>query len=128
MTDRMHRIPAPVFPGIADSVRVSAGDQLFLSGVVALRPDGSPPASFEEGTDLVFKALGAALERGGATFSDLIRVNIYIVDLTPERVGVYREVRDRYIDAENVPASTLIGISALVSDAFQIEIDAIAAV
>lgn len=128
MTERIHRTPAPVFPGIADSVRVSAGDQLFLSGVVALRADGTPAADFEEGTELVFAALQAALERGGATFSDLIRVNVYIVDLTPERVAIYRTVRDRFLDAANVPASTLIGISALVSDAFQIEIDAIAAV
>jgi len=128
MTERVHRTPAPVFPGIADSVRVSAGDQLFLSGVVAQRADGTPAADFEEGVTLVFEALGAALERGGATFSDLIRVNVYIVDLTPERVATYREVRDRFLDAANIPASTLIGISALVSDAFQIEIDAIAAV
>ncbi|HWL01192.1 MAG TPA: Rid family hydrolase [Microbacteriaceae bacterium] len=128
MAERVHRIPAPVFPGIADSVRVTAGDQLFLSGVVALRPDGTPAQSFQEEAELVFAALQAALERGGATFSDLIRVNVYIVGLTPERVATYREVRDRFIDPENVPASTLIGIAALVSGAFQIEIDAIAAV
>ena len=128
MTQRMHRTPAPVFPGIADSVRVAAGEQLFLSGVVALRADGTPAGDFEEGTELVFQALEAALARGGATFSDLIRINVYIVDLTPERVVAFRTVRDRFIDPENVPASTLIGISALVSDAFQIEIDAIAAV
>lgn len=128
MTERLHRTPAPVFPGIADSVRVTAGDQLFLSGVVALREDGAPAGDFEEGTQLVFEALQAALARGGATFSDLIRVNVYIVDLTPERVAIYREVRDRFIDPAHVPASTLIGISALVSGAFQIEIDAIAAV
>jgi len=128
MTDRLHRVPAPVFPGISDSVRVSAGDQLFLSGVVALRPDGSPAGDFAEETELVFSALKDALERGGATFSDLIRVNVYIVGLTPERVATYREVRDRFIDPENVPASTLIGIAALVSDAYRIEIDAIAAV
>jgi len=128
MTERLHRTPAPVFPGIADSVRVTAGEQLFLSGVVALRPDGTPAADFEEETELVFKALQAALERGGATFADLIRVNVYIVGLTPERVTTYRTVRDRFIAAEHVPASTLIGISALVTDAFHIEIDAIAAV
>jgi len=128
MNDRVSRIPAPVFPGISDSVRVSAGDLVFLSGVVALRADGTPAHDFEEEVGLVFEALRAALERAGATFSDIVRFNIYIVGLTPERVATFREVRDRYVDPDHVPASTLVGIAALVSGAFQIEIDAIAAV
>lgn len=128
MTDRVSRIPAPVFPGIADSVRVSAGDLLFLSGVVGGEADGGRPADFRRGVELAFESLGRALERGGATYSDVIRFNIYIVGITPEKVATFREVRDRFVDPANVPASTLVGVEALVSEAFEVEIDAIAAV
>jgi len=128
MSDRVQRVPAPVIPGIADSVRVSAGDLLFLSGVVGFREGGGAPAGFAEGVALCFDELGRALARGGASFDDLVRVNVYITGLSTEKLGVYREVRDRYLDPAHTPASTLVGVEALFSDAIEIEIDAIAAV
>lgn len=128
MSDRVSRVPAPVFPGISDSVRVAAGDLLFLSGVVGSEPGGGRPSDFRRGVELVFEELGRALARGGAAYKDVVRFNVYIVGITPEKVATYREVRDRFVDPEHVPASTLVGVAALVSDAFEIEIDAIAAV
>lgn len=126
-TDRFTRVPAPVFPGISDSVTVAAGDTLYVSGAIGFEEGGVLPADFGRAVELTFIALGAALERGGATFSDLARINIYIVDLSPERLAVFREVRDRFIDPENIPASSLIGVAALVGGA-QVEVDAVAAV
>ena len=41
--DRITRNPAPVIPGISDSVKVSAGDLLFISGAVGFEEDGSVP-------------------------------------------------------------------------------------
>lgn len=126
--DRISRVPSPTIPGISDSVRVSAGDLLFLSGVVGLRPGGEPAGDFAEEIDLVFGELRRALDARGATLASLVRVTVYIVGLTPEKLVTYRTVRDRWIDAKNVPASTLIGVAALFSDTCSIEIDAIAAV
>lgn len=125
---RVAREPSPTIPGISDSVRVSAGDLLFLSGVVGLRPGGQPAGDFAEETDLVFGELQRALSARGASLSSLVRVNVYIVDLDPEKLATYRAVRDRWIDPDSVPASTLVGVAALFSSTCTIEIDAIAAV
>lgn len=38
--NRIKRIPAPVIPGISDSVRVSAGDLIFISGAVGATEAG----------------------------------------------------------------------------------------
>lgn len=125
--ERFTRTPSPTIPGISDSVRVSAGDLLYVSGVIGLRPGGEPAGDFAEETDLVFAELQRALGVQGATFSQLARINVYIVGLDAEKLATFRTVRDRWIDADNVPASTLIGVAALVFDTLTIEIDAVAA-
>ena len=126
-TDRITRVPAPVFPGISDSVTVDAGRTLYVSGAIGFEEGGVLPTDFARAVELTFIALGDALRRGGATFSDLARINIYIVDLSAERLAIFREVRDRFLDPEQVPASSLIGVAALVAGA-QVEVDAVAAV
>lgn len=125
-SQRITRHPAPVFPGISDSVRVTAGDLLFVSGVVGLESDGSAPSDFDRAVELTFAQLRRALDVAGAAFADIVRVNVYIVALYTERLASYRTVRDRHIAAE-LPASTLIGVASLVAGA-QIEIDAVVAV
>ncbi|NLP82655.1 RidA family protein [Microbacterium sp. CFH 90308] len=125
--DRLVRNPAPVFPGISDSVRVSSGDLLFVSGAVGYEDDGSAPADFERAVQLTYAQLRRALEAGGASFADLVRVNVYIVGLDERRLAVWRSARDRIVGTHELPASTLIGVQSLVGGA-QIEVDAIAAV
>lgn len=130
MTDpgsRLTRHPAPVYPGISDSVRVSAGDLLFLSGVVGLEDDGSAPAEFSRAVELAYASLRRSLTVGGAEVDHLVRVNVYIVRLDAERLALWRATRDRFIGPGDLPASTLIGVDSLVGGA-EIEIDAVAAV
>lgn len=125
--NRIARVAAPVIPGISDSVRVSAGDLVFISGAVGFEEDGSVPTDFARAVELTLRELERALKVQNATFSDLARVNIYIAGLDQERLGIYRTVRDSIIDVDNIPASTVIGVEALFNSA-TIEIDAIAAV
>lgn len=125
--DRFTRNPAPVVPGIADSVRVTAGDLLFVSGAVGFEEDGSVPADFARATELTFRELERALKAGGASFSSLARINVYITNLDKEKLEIYRRVRDEIVGTDAVAASTLIGVDALFKDS-TIEIDAIAAV
>lgn len=124
--DRIHRTPAPAVPGISDSVRVSAGNLAFVSGAVGFEEDGSVPEDFGRAVELTLLEVKRALAAHNATFSDVVRINVYITDLDDARLGVFREVRDRIIDTDNVPASTVIGVQYLFNHA-TIEIDAIAA-
>ena len=125
--ERITRTPSPAVPGISDSVRVSAGDLLFVSGVVGFEQDKSVPADFARAVVLTLRELQRALEKGGASFSDLARVNIYITGLDQEKLQTYRRVRDEIIDASNAPASTVIGVQSLFNGA-TIEVDAVAAI
>ena len=124
---RVLRYPAPVYPGISDSVRVRAGELLFVSGVVGLEDDGSAPASFERAVALAYAGLRRALAAAGASPEDIVRVGVYIAGLDEQKLAVWRSVRDRIMGGDDLPASTLLGVSWLVGGA-AIEIDAVAAV
>ena len=125
--NRITRNPAPVIPGISDSVKVTAGDLLFVSGAVGFEDDGSVPTDFARAVELTLREVERALKDGGATFSDLARVNVYVANLDQDKLMTYRRVRDTIIDTERVPASTVIGVQWLFNDS-TIEIDAIAAI
>ncbi len=125
--DRITHNPAPVIPGISDSVRVRAGDLLFISGAVGFEEDGSVPSDFARAVELTYGELERALKAGGASYADLVRVNVYITHLDQDRLKVWRETRNRIVATEKPSASTVIGVYSLFNDAV-IEIDAIAAV
>ena len=125
--ERISRIPAPVVPGIADSTRVSAGDLIFISGQVGFEADGSVPTDFARAVELTFGELERALHAAGATYDDLVRVNVYITELDQEKLAVYRQTRDAIVKVAEPAASSLIGVHSLYNGA-TIEIDAIAAV
>jgi enamine deaminase RidA (YjgF/YER057c/UK114 family) len=57
-------------------------------------------------------------------WSQVVKLTYYILDIGD--LAVVRAVRDRYVNAEAPPASTLVQVSALVSPAFRVEIDAMA--
>lgn len=123
---RIVRNPAPVYPGISDSVRVRAGELVFVSGVVGLEDDGSAPASFERAVELAYAGLRRALAAAGAAPEDIVRVGVYIAGLDQEKLVSWRAVRDRIMGGDDLPASTLLGVQSLVGGA-AIEIDAVAA-
>jgi 2-iminobutanoate/2-iminopropanoate deaminase len=125
--DRITHNPAPVIPGISDSVRVSSGDLLFVSGVVGFEEDGSVPEDFARAIELTYAELERALKAGGATWDDLVRVNVYITQLDQEKLAIWRTTRNSIVKTENPSASTVIGVYSLFNGA-TIEIDAIAAV
>ncbi|MDO5878301.1 MULTISPECIES: RidA family protein [Paenarthrobacter] len=124
---RISRVPAPVIPGISDSTRVTAGDLVFISGAVGFEQDGSVPADFSRAVELTLREVERALSAQKASFSDLVRINVYITHLDQEKLQIFRETRDRIIDLDNIPASTVIGVYSLFNNA-TVEIDAIAAV
>ena len=87
-----------------------------------------------EGEDLAAQMRGALqnietiLSDQGASFQDIVKMNHYIVDYQPEDLEVFRTTRKEIMGDENMPASTLVGVTSLFSDQYLIEIDAIAIV
>ena len=79
---------------------------------------------FRAQVEQVFQNLKAALEAAGASFQDVFKMNSYFLDLN--NLGIYREVRNRYVDVANPPASTAVQVSRLVHPDLLIEIEVIA--
>jgi enamine deaminase RidA (YjgF/YER057c/UK114 family) len=74
----------------------------------------------------VFENLNACLAAAGATFRDVVKITYFVVGLKPEYVPHIREVRKKYLDPDHPPASTLVGVAALVVPEWLIEIELVA--
>ncbi|MEP6812197.1 MAG: RidA family protein [Actinomycetota bacterium] len=107
----------------ADAVR--AGDLLFISGVVPVDRDGGLVGGDDvvAQTRQVLANLAAVLAAAGATFADVVKINVYLTDIgdrariNPVRQEIFGSVR---------PASTLVEVSALAVPGAKIEIEAVA--
>lgn len=75
----------------------------------------------------VFRSLTHNLKAAGAAWSDVVKLNGYMVGMSPEAVNQYREVRSRYLDPRALPASTLIGVERLVHEDLLLEVEVVAA-
>ena len=112
----------------AASVYSNGVKTIYVSGQVGIR-DGEIPNSFIEQIDVVFSNIAGQLEAAGATMSDVIKLTGFIVDMNAERRTVYSEVRASYFSGQSQPpASTLIGVSGLVSPNLLVEVEAIAVI
>ena len=79
-------------------------------------------------TERAFENVRVALEAAGVTFADVVMSRIFVVGLKPEQILIIREVRSRYFSKENPPASTLVGVQALVGADWLIEVEVTAVV
>ena len=114
--------------GYSQVAMVHGGTIVFIAGQVAVDKQGNVVGKddFRAQVQQVFENLKAAIEAAGGTFNDVIKLNSYFVDLS--HAGEFREVRDKYINAKNPPASTAVQVGRLFRPEFQVEIEAIAVV
>jgi len=114
--------------GYSQLATVHGGRVVFIAGQVALDQSGSlvGQGDFRAQAGQVFENLKAAVEAVGGTFRDVIKLNSYVLDIT--NLPQFREVRDRYIDLQNPPASTAIEVSRLFRPEFLLEIEAVAVI
>jgi enamine deaminase RidA (YjgF/YER057c/UK114 family) len=103
---------------------------VYISGRVSVNERGELVGKndLRAQTEQTFANLGRALAASGTSFADVIKTNLYVVGLKPEHVPIIREVRSRYINAAQPPASTLVGVTALVGPDWLIEIEAVAVI
>src|SRR2546423_788296 len=100
-----------------------AGDLLFLSGFGPIDLAGTiQGTTIEEQTTTTMDAIKAALESEGATFEDVVRVNVFLLNLT-DRDG-FNQTYHRYF-GQSVPTRRLIGAGDLFRGIL-VEVDCIA--
>jgi enamine deaminase RidA (YjgF/YER057c/UK114 family) len=95
-----------------------------ISGQVALDENGDivGPGDLEAQAWQVFANLNRALAGAGATFTDVIKLNFYLTDIS--QIAVVRPVRDEFVDVARPPASTAVQVGALFMPGLMIEVEA----
>jgi reactive intermediate/imine deaminase len=99
---------------------------VYISGQVPLDTEGElvGDGDFEAQTRQVFENLTRALESAGAAWSDVVKLNYFLTDVS--QITSVRAIRDEYVDTEQPPASTLVQVSGLFRPEVMIEIEAVA--
>jgi len=94
------------------SQAIRAGDTVYLSGQIPLDPQTMELVSPDARAQIhqVFRNLCAVAQAAGSDFDDLVKLNIYLTDLTD--FPLVNEVMAEYFD-EPYPARAAIGVSSL---------------
>ena len=86
------------------------------------------------GEDLKTQAVAAyegvlrELTAAGATPDDVVKLNTYIANYTPDDRAAYEEAKRKVFPQVNLLASTMVGVQALISPQNRIEVEAVAMV
>jgi reactive intermediate/imine deaminase len=117
----------PQSVGYTQVVEVTGSKMVYLSGQVAINLAGQIVGArdLQAQTQQIFENLKAGLEAAGATFDHVVKLQLYMLDIT--QIQIVRDVRDRYVNTQSPPASTAVEVRRLFRDELVIEIDAIAA-
>jgi enamine deaminase RidA (YjgF/YER057c/UK114 family) len=103
---------------------VGPGRIVYIAGQLGLKPDGNIAGDFRAQAVQAFENLKSALAAVGATFNDVVKLNNYLLDI-PTNLAIYREVRDRYVNTAQPPASTTVGVPALARPDALYEVEAV---
>jgi enamine deaminase RidA (YjgF/YER057c/UK114 family) len=116
--------------GFSHVVAATGSKTIYVSGQVSVNEKGEVvgQGDFRAQVERVFENLKTGLAAAGATFADVVKVTYFVVGLKPDLVPHVREVRKKYLDPQNPPASTLVGVEALVVPDWLIEIEVVAVV
>lgn len=107
------------------SQAIRAGDFLFTSGQIPLRPDGTMvEGDVRVQTEQVMKNLVAVLEAGGSSLANVVKCTCFLADMGD--FAIVNEVYGQYFESAP-PARSAVQVARLPRDV-SIEIEAVAMV
>jgi len=117
-------VPRPA-TAYSQAIMADGKRTLYISGQVPVGTDGKVvgEGDFRAQVHQVFRNIGAVLEAGGAEWSDVVKLGVYLTDMG--NFPIFNEVRQEYLRPD-FPAATTIGNVALVRPEWLVEIEAVA--
>ena len=97
-----------------------AGPHVWVSGVVGQAQDGSIPSDGVAQFEIAIAVMAKCLNAAGAGPEHVVKVQVFMTDITerpkinPRRIAYF---------GENLPASTLVEVKALVDSRMKVEIE-----
>jgi 2-iminobutanoate/2-iminopropanoate deaminase len=120
--------PSPA--GYSQSVEIDLGKVklLTISGQVPLDNQGNLVGKGNLALQLeqTFQNIKTMVENAGGTMQDVVKLSYFLKDIS--QIQLVREVRNRFINVQNPPASTAVEVSGLFRDDILVEIEATAVV
>lgn len=117
----IHTDKAPAAIGTY-SQAIKVGDTVYLSGQIPLNPTSMELVDgFEAQVVQVFENLKAVAEAAGGSLADIVKLNIFLIDLA--HFATVNEIMGRYFQ-QPYPASAAIGVAALPKGS-QVEMDGV---
>jgi len=103
----------------------TGGRMVFVAGQVGQDAEGSVAGDLAAQTGQALRNVGIALAAAGATFADVVKTTVYVVDWRPEKMA---DLVAGLTSAEmgKPGPTTVIGVAALADPHLLVEIDVIA--
>lgn len=121
--------------GLYKQVAVASGTRLvFIAGQVARTAEGAAVGvgDLAAQVEQCYRNLGTALAAAGATFDNVVKLTVYLVDWTPDKMEPFMQGAARAFEAMGIPAATPpltgIGVAALAEPGLLVEIEAMAVI
>jgi len=124
-------LPTPM--GYAQVSVATGGRIVCVSGQVARDADGQPVGRGDLAAQVeqAYTNLTVALEGAGASFDDVAKLTVYVVDWTPDKMGALVDGATRVAASKGIDLIrpvTLIGVAALGEPDLLIEVEALAVI
>lgn len=101
------------------------GGLVWVAGTVAVGEDGRPFAPGDAGAQAgrCLEIIARALEAAGTDTAHVVRTRMFVTDMSPQVQAAVGEAHRRVFGA-HPPASTMVGVSALATPDYLVEIEA----
>ena len=105
---------------------VGPGRLIYTSGEQGRDRDGNFPSDIRAQSIQALENIKAALAAVRATFDNVVKLNVYMVDLRQHQ-PIFSEIKQRYVNKNAPPASTTVQVPLLTREGALLEVEAVAA-
>jgi len=117
----------PLSKNYTQVIKVNGGNTIYIAGQASVngKKEIIGRGDFKTQVITTLANLRTVLSASKATPADLVKINIYVVDLSADKLLILRDELKNLVSGDP-PVSTLIGVQALFNKDAMIEIDGIA--